>query len=84
VWDALADTPEQAAKLRTRAELMFKITEIIKANGWTQVQAAKRSGVTQPRRNDLLQGCVARFSLDALVDIATAIRRRVTIAIEAA
>jgi predicted XRE-type DNA-binding protein len=77
VWDAIADTPEQAANLRTRAELMQKIAAIVKANGWTQVQAATRCGITQPRMNDLLRGRVSRFSLDALVNIATAIGRRV-------
>jgi predicted XRE-type DNA-binding protein len=84
VWEALADTPEQAANLRTRAELMFKITAIVKENAWTQVEAAQRCGVTQPRMNDLLRGRVSRFSLDALVNIATAIGRRVRIEIEAA
>jgi predicted XRE-type DNA-binding protein len=37
VWDALADTPEEAANLHLRSELMDKITEIIEQNGWTQV-----------------------------------------------
>jgi predicted XRE-type DNA-binding protein len=84
VWDALADTPEQAANLRTRAELMQQIAAIIKANGWTQTEAARHCGVTQPRINDLLRGRVSRFSLDALVNIATAIGRRVHIELEAA
>ena len=77
VWDAIADTPEQAANLRTRAELMQKIAAIVQANGWTQTQAATHCGITQPRMNDLLRGRVSRFSLDALVNIATAIGRRV-------
>ncbi|VTU17817.1 hypothetical protein E5CHR_02193 [Variovorax sp. PBL-E5] len=77
VWDAIADTPEQAANLRARAELMQKIAAIVKESGWTQTQAATRCGITQPRMNDLLRGRVSRFSLDALVNIATAIGRRV-------
>lgn len=84
VWDALADTPEQAANLRTRAELMQKIAEIVRENDWTQVEAATRCAVTQPRMNDLLRGRVSRFSLDALVNIATAIGRRVHVELEAA
>ena len=84
VWDAIADTPEQAANLRTRAELMQQIAAIVKANGWTQTEAARRCGVTQPRINDLLRGRISRFSLDALVNIATAIGRRVRIELEAA
>ena len=84
VWDALADTPEQAANLRARTELMQKIAAIVKENGWTQVEAARRCGVTQPRMNDLLRGRVSRFSLDALVNLATAIGRRVHFELDAA
>lgn len=84
VWDALADTPEEAANLRARAELMQQIAAIVAEKGWTQVEAAKNCGVTQPRINDLLRGRVSRFSLDALVNIATAIGRRVHVELEAA
>lgn len=84
VWDAIADTPEQAANLRARAELMRQIAELIQAQGWKQVEAAERCGVTQPRINDLLRGRVSRFSLDALVNIATALGRRVSLELEAA
>ena len=84
VWDALADTPEQAANLQARADLMRQIAELILAEGWKQVEAADRCGVTQPRINDLLRGRVSRFSLDALVNIATALGRRVSLELEAA
>ena len=84
VWDAIADTPEQAANMRARAELMQQIAELIQAEGWKQVEAAERCGVTQPRINDLLRGRVSRFSLDALVNIATALGRRVSVELEAA
>jgi predicted XRE-type DNA-binding protein len=84
VWDALADTTEQAANLRARADLMRQITEIIQDNGWKQVEAAERCGVTQPRINDLLRGRVSRFSLDALVNIATALGRRVSVELQVA
>lgn len=84
VWDAIADTPEQAANLRARAELMQQIAAIVAAIDWTQAEAARRCGVTQPRMNDLLRGKVSRFSLDALVNIATALGRRVHVELEAA
>jgi predicted XRE-type DNA-binding protein len=77
VWDALADTPEQAANLRARSTLMRQIAAIVKDSHWTQTEAAQRCGVTQPRMNDLLRGRVSRFSLDALVNIATAMGRKV-------
>lgn len=84
VWDAIADTPEEAANLSLRSDLMDKITKILKENGWTQAEAAVRCGVTQPRINDLLRGRISRFSLDALVNIASALGRRVTVNLDAA
>jgi predicted XRE-type DNA-binding protein len=84
VWDAIADTPQEAANLRVRSDLMREITAIIDESGWTQVEAAKHCGVTQPRINDLLRGRISRFSLDALVNVATALGRRVHVELEAA
>jgi predicted XRE-type DNA-binding protein len=84
VWDAIADTPGQAANLRARAELMRQIADLVKKQGWTQTDAAQHCGVTQPRINDLLRGRVSRFSLDALVNICTALGCRVRVELEAA
>ena len=70
VWDAIADTTEEAANLRLRSELMDKITALIDGKRWTQAEAASRCGVTPPRMNDLCRGRLSRFSLDALVNIA--------------
>jgi predicted XRE-type DNA-binding protein len=84
VWDAIADSPEEAANLELRFRLMEKISAIIEQSGWTQAEAAKRCGVTQPRINDLLRGRISRFSLDALVNIAAALGRKVKIRLAAA
>lgn len=82
VWDAVADTPEEAANLTVRSDLMDEIEAIVKKKGWTQKEAAKRCGVTQPRINDLLRGRISRFSLDALVNIASALGRKVRVSLE--
>jgi len=84
IWDAIEDTPGQAANLRARAELMRQIAALIKKKGWTQAESAHHCGVTQPRINDLLRGRVSRFSLDALVNISTALGCRVKVALVAA
>ena len=55
VWDAIADTPEEAANLRVRSELMDKIGEVIEARKWTQAEAATHCAVTQPRINDFFE-----------------------------
>ena len=77
VFDAIADTPQEAANLRLRADLMHRIKKLIDRKGWSQKEAAERSGVTQPRMNDLLRGRLSRFSLDALVNIAVALGMRI-------
>lgn len=82
VWDALADTPEDAANLCARSDLMQQITDIIESNHWTQAQAAQHCKITQPRINDLLRGRIARFSLDALVNIATSLGCKVSLHVE--
>lgn len=68
-FDALCDTPIEAANMKLRAELMLHISQLIQENGWTQKQAAEHCGLTQPRINDLLTGKINKFSLDALVNI---------------
>jgi predicted XRE-type DNA-binding protein len=72
-FDALADTPQEAANMRARAQLARQVTAAIKKSGWTQAVAAEHCGVTQPRINDLVNGRISKFSLDALVNIASAI-----------
>ena len=56
IWDAIADTPGRAANLRARAGLMQQIAALVRKQNWTQAEAARHCGVTQPRINDLLRG----------------------------
>lgn len=84
VWDAIADTPGEAANLRAKAELMRKLVTIVQSQKWTQAEAAKHCGITQPRLNDMLRGRMSRFSLDALVNIAAALGQQVHIRLQAA
>ena len=71
VWDAIEDTPQQAASMRARAHLIIELAELIQQQGWTQKMAAEKFGVTQPRISDLMRGKVDLFSLDTLIDMAT-------------
>ncbi len=63
---------------------MRQIEEIVTKNGWTQAEAAKRCGVSQPRINDLLRGKISKFSIDALVNMATAMGKRIDFVLKAA
>jgi predicted XRE-type DNA-binding protein len=70
VWDALSDSPEEAATMKIRADVIIAIHDTIRAWDTTQAKAASRLGVTQPRLNDLLQGKINKFSLDTLLTLA--------------
>ena len=72
VFDALADTPAEAANLKARSELLSALKVRVRAWDLSQEVAAGRLGITRPRLNDLLQGKMSKFSLDALVNLVTA------------
>ena len=70
VWDVIEDTPQQAASMRAKSELMQALEQTIRQRGMTQQDAAALFGVTQPRISDLMRGKIGLFSLDALMDMA--------------
>ena len=72
VWDAIEPSRAQAANMKARAKMMMAIRETVAAWGLTQAATAKRLGLTQRRLNDLLRGRINKFSLDALINVATA------------
>jgi|SRR5580704_2819766 predicted XRE-type DNA-binding protein len=84
VWDALADSPEEAAMLTRRSNVMIAINEMVRDWDTTQQKAAQRLGITQPRLNDLQRGKINKFSLDTLVTLATRAGLKVKIDVRAA
>ena len=72
IWDAIEDTPQLAASMKARSALMMELSSHIERHGLTQAQAADLLGVTQPRISDLVRGKINLFSLDMLLDMASA------------
>lgn len=72
VWDALESDTAEAANMKARSSLMMAIRDVV--DGWqlTQAASSEKLGVTQPRLNDLLRGRIDKFSVDALMIMATA------------
>ena len=66
-FDLYGETNHQRMTVETTGD---RIT--VAAWGLTQAAIAKRLGLTQPRLNDLLRGRITKFSLDALINVATA------------
>lgn len=84
VWDAIEDTPAEAENMKLRSALMDAIDDAIKAKGWTQAEAAKALGITQPRVSALMRGKISMFSLDSLINMLTALGLKVDIQIREA
>ena len=84
VWDAIEDTPAEAENMKLRSALMDAIEDAIKAKGWTQAEAAKALGITQPRVSALMRGKIGMFSLDSLINMLTALGLKVDIQIREA
>lgn len=63
--------PAEASIMQMRATVMIGIEKKLKEQGWTQVQAAKELGITQPRVSKLLKGVWQDFSLDTLLTLAS-------------
>lgn len=82
MWDALE--PEQSATMTLRSDVMIAITQKVRSWNTTQQRAARRLGITQPRLNDLLQGKINKFSLDALLTLASRARLKVKIDVQSA
>ena len=66
----LGFSPEQAALMRLRADLMEALRKTIEDRQWTQQFAAAELGVTQSRISDLVRGKWEKFSVDTLVALA--------------
>jgi len=62
--------PAEAKVMLMRAELMLKLGRHIAAQGWTQAEAAKQMGITQPRVSKLTKRKLDEFSLDMLLTLA--------------
>lgn len=61
---------EESKYLLAKARLMEGLEYFVKANGWTQKEAAAAFGVHQPTVSNLVNGKLSSFTLDRLVKMA--------------
>jgi predicted XRE-type DNA-binding protein len=71
VFIDLGYSPDEAAVLQMRADLMADLRKFIKTKRLTQAKAAEILGVSQSRVSDLIRGKWERFSLEMLITLAT-------------
>jgi len=79
VFIDLGYSPDEAAILQMRAELMADLRKFIKARKLTQAKTAELLGVSQSRVSDLTRGKWERFSLEMLITLATRAGMQVTV-----
>ena len=79
VFTDLGYSPDEAAILQMRAELMADLRKLIKGKRLTQAKAAEILGVSQSRVSDLIRGKWERFSLEMLITLATRAGMHVTL-----
>ena len=82
IFEDLGFDKTEAANLKIRADLMLALTEYIQSQGWTQQQAAKFFGETQPRISNLINGEISRFGVDKLINMLAKAGIKVRVLIE--
>lgn len=70
VWDALTDSPEEAAVMTARSELMIATEQVVASWKLNRAEAARRLGISPSRLNDLMKGKIDKFSVEALLILA--------------
>lgn len=67
IFKQLGRPEAEAVNLLARADLMIAIRRVIAQRNWTQYEAAKELGVTQPRVSALMTGKIEKFTVDMLM-----------------
>jgi predicted XRE-type DNA-binding protein len=71
VFTDLGYSPDEAAILQMRADLMADLRKYINNKKLTQASAAKILGISQSRISDLITGKWEKFSLEMLITLVT-------------
>lgn len=84
VWDALEEGPAEAANMTLRSDLLAKVRQQVQSWDVPRLEAARRLDISPLRLSELLNGRIGRFSLDALVLLASRAGFNVTLQLKAA
>ena len=79
VFYDLGFSPDEAALLSLRAQLMGELRLWIQASGLTQAEVSVRLGLSPSRVSELVCGKWDKFSLDSLITLATRAGKKVSL-----
>lgn len=80
---AVNDEAIQVENLKIRATLARAVRDTLVQNHLTQIEAAQRLGISQPRVSALLKGKAREFRVDALVNMALKLGLNVSLEVDA-
>lgn len=80
---AVNDEAIQLENLKIRATLARAVRDTLVQNHLTQIEAAERLGISQPRVSALLKGKAREFRVDALVNMALKLGLNVSLEVDA-
>jgi len=66
-FELLTDNKKEIENYTMRSNMMNAITDLIESNNWTQLEAASKLEVSQPRISNLKNGKISKFSVDMLM-----------------
>ncbi len=72
---------KDAGEMLVKAQLVIKIAEILRQRGWSQQQAAKVLGLTQPKLSKMLRGQFRGISEMKMMDCLVRLGRTVKIVV---
>ncbi|SHG65602.1 Predicted DNA-binding protein, contains XRE-type HTH domain [Marinomonas polaris DSM 16579] len=64
---------EVASKMAMKMDLSIMLSNLIKEQGWTQVEAAEKLNIKQSRVSDLKNAKIEKFTIDAMFDMLDAL-----------
>ena len=82
IFEDLGFEPQEAAKLKIKAQLMCQISEWIKEKQLKQEEASHLLHITRPRVSDIICGKSSKFTIDALIDILEKTGKHVTVQVD--
>lgn len=69
LYELFSEDPVEFNMKALKAKLAIALVALIREKEWTQVVAAEKLQVTQPRMSNLVRGKLEKFSIDALLQM---------------
>jgi predicted XRE-type DNA-binding protein len=82
VFQDLGFSQDEANKKLLKCQLMIEIEKIVKANRWTQAEAARKLGVVQSRISEIITTRIDKFTIAMLLKYLNRLGKQVQLVIK--